>query len=70
MEKFMWSVSLIEQLYVRLVVLGRNVRWIDLPFFLGNNKDIVEQKKVVALMAEGLPEDPKLLRVHGQLTSL
>lgn len=53
-----------------MAVLKVNTRWVDLPFFLGYNKDIVEQKKVVALMAEGLPEDPELLRAHGQLASL
>lgn len=44
--------------------------WVDLPFFLGNNEYIIEQEEVVALMAEGLPEDPELLRAHGQLASL
>lgn len=42
----------------------------DLPFFLGNYENITEQEEVVALMAEGLPEDPQLLGAHAQLTSL
>lgn len=46
------------------------VEWIDLPFFLGNNKDVIKQEEVVALMAEGLPEDPELLCAHGKLASL
>lgn len=53
-----------------MVVVKGNARWIHLPFFLGYNEDIVEQEEVVALMPKGLPEDPELLRVHGQLASL
>lgn len=53
-----------------MVVVESSERWVDLPFFLGNNENIVEQEEVVALMAEGLPEDPDLLREYGQLASL
>lgn len=59
---------MIGQLYINVV--EGSERWVDLPFFLGNNEYIIEQEEVVALMAEGLPEDPELLRVHGQLASL